>query len=218
MLGFIKNKKYLRLLICSLFSKTIRRFVKNIMRQSTVIPTGRPVLMQKCLFLGEGSVDFGDNVNIGYYPSPLFYSTYAHIEARNKKASVFIGSNTYINNNCAIIANNAQIKIGEGCRIGFNFQCLSSDFHGLTIDTRDSLDKVNDKDVVIGNDCFIGNNVTVLKGVTLGDGCVVGAGSVVTKSFEKDSVLSGNPAQFIRKIDNNRETLVGVEREREASL
>jgi acetyltransferase-like isoleucine patch superfamily enzyme len=43
--------------------------------------------------------------------------------------------------------------------------------------------------------------VTVLAGVTIGRGCVVGAGSVVTKDVEEYSIVVGNPARMIKKVD-----------------
>lgn len=56
--------------------------------------------------------------------------------------------------------------------------------------------------IIIGKYCWIGMNVTILPGVKIPDYCVVGAGSVVTKSVhEKGSVLVGNPAKVIKKID-----------------
>jgi len=53
----------------------------------------------------------------------------------------------------------------------------------------------------IGNDCFIGANVTILPGITIGDRVVVGAGSVVTKNVESDTVVCGNPAKVLKKLD-----------------
>ena len=34
----------------------------------------------------------------------------------------------------------------------------------------------------------------------LGEGCVVGAGAVISGSFDKRSVIIGNPAKAIRKL------------------
>lgn len=41
----------------------------------------------------------------------------------------------------------------------------------------------------------------VLPGVTIGKGSTVGAGSVVTKDVESYTVVAGNPARVIRKIE-----------------
>jgi acetyltransferase-like isoleucine patch superfamily enzyme len=47
----------------------------------------------------------------------------------------------------------------------------------------------------------IGSNVTILCGVTIGEGAIVGAGSVVTHNVAAWTVVAGNPARIIRKIE-----------------
>jgi len=43
--------------------------------------------------------------------------------------------------------------------------------------------------------------VTILAGVTIGKGSIVGAGAVVTKNVEEYSIVVGNPAKVIKKIN-----------------
>ncbi len=49
----------------------------------------------------------------------------------------------------------------------------------------------------------IGSNATILCGVTIGEGAIVGAGSVVTRDVPAWTVVAGNPARIIRKIEAN---------------
>jgi hypothetical protein len=56
--------------------------------------------------------------------------------------------------------------------------------------------------IVLQNDVFIGEGVIVLGGVTIGEGSIVGAGSVVRKSVPAGSVVAGNPAQVVAKVEN----------------
>ena len=51
----------------------------------------------------------------------------------------------------------------------------------------------------------IGSSATVLCGVTIGENAVIGAGSVVTKDVPPDTIVAGNPARILRKIESHTE-------------
>ena len=47
----------------------------------------------------------------------------------------------------------------------------------------------------------IGSGATLLPGITIGENAIIGAGSVVTKDVPANTIVAGNPAKVIRKID-----------------
>jgi acetyltransferase-like isoleucine patch superfamily enzyme len=47
----------------------------------------------------------------------------------------------------------------------------------------------------------IGSNATILCGITIGEFALIGAGSVVTKDVEANTVVAGNPARVMKKIN-----------------
>lgn len=49
----------------------------------------------------------------------------------------------------------------------------------------------------------IGSNATILCGVTIGEEAIVGAGSVVTHDVPPRTIVAGNPARVIRRLDDN---------------
>lgn len=55
--------------------------------------------------------------------------------------------------------------------------------------------------IIIGDSCWIGANAVILPGVKLGSNVIVGAGAIVTKSFPSNSVIIGNPAKVLKKIN-----------------
>jgi len=56
-------------------------------------------------------------------------------------------------------------------------------------------------EVSIRRGAYIGVHSIILPGVTIGEGAVVGAGSVVTKDVPPLSIVAGNPARLIRRLD-----------------
>ncbi len=55
--------------------------------------------------------------------------------------------------------------------------------------------------VVIGNNVWIGAGVSIMPGVHVGDNAVIAGGAVVTKDVPADTIVGGNPAKIIRRIE-----------------
>lgn len=55
--------------------------------------------------------------------------------------------------------------------------------------------------VTIGDGTWLGARVVVLPGVTIGPGCVVGTGAVVTRDMPANTLISGNPARPVQRLD-----------------
>ncbi len=126
-------------------------------------------------------------------------------------AKLIIGNNVGISG--ATIYARKEILIGDNTCIGGNVKILDNDFHPIEVEKRNLLlngkapesgemaEWIGTKPIHIGKNCFIGCNAIILKGTVLGDGCVVGAGAVVCGKFEAGSVIAGNPARVIKKLN-----------------
>lgn len=107
---------------------------------------------------------------------------------------VKIGKNVIVMNGCLMMAAGG-INIGDETQIAANVQLISNN-HDL-----EDRNVITCKPVNIGKRVWIGAGATILPGVTIGDNSVVGAGSVVTKDIPADTIVAGNPARFIKKIN-----------------
>lgn len=54
------------------------------------------------------------------------------------------------------------------------------------------------KIITIEDNVWIGHGAIIMHGVRIGCGAVIAAGSVVTKDVDKNAIVGGNPARFIR--------------------
>ena len=90
------------------------------------------------------------------------------------------------------------VLINELTNIGKN--CIISG--GVVIGGKHSLSGRTSP--TIGNSVIIGANATIIGGINIGDGSIVGAGAVVVKDVEENTIVAGNPAKLIRRIENGK--------------
>jgi acetyltransferase-like isoleucine patch superfamily enzyme len=102
-----------------------------------------------------------------------------------------------------VICAATSVEIGQRVMIGANSKIMDTDFHPVSAQARREHPTRGavTKPVCIGDDVWIGMNVIILPGTTLGSGCVVSAGAVVSGVFPPDTVLVGNPARPIKKLE-----------------
>lgn len=129
-----------------------------------------------------------------YHASMPFYTTLLN---DGEGSHISIGNNCRING--AFIHAKDFIEIGNNCVIASGVNIIDSNAHLVH-----SLDRTTGSDtprgISIGNNVWIGLNSIILKGTTIGDNCVISAGSVVKGRFDCNSIIQGNPAIGLGKI------------------
>ena len=140
-------------------------------------------------FVNLYGCEIGDNTKIG---------TFVEVQ---KKA--FIGRNCKISSHTFICEG---VRIEDNVFIGHNVTFIN-DLYPRAATSEGKLQTDEDWEVVptfVKKGASIGSSATILAGVTIGEKAIVGAGAVVTKDVPPYSVVAGNPARILRKIDDKR--------------
>jgi len=124
-------------------------------------------------------------------------------------AFVEIQKNAHIGKNCKI---QSHTFICEGVTLEDNvFVGHSVTFINDTYPRATNLDGVlqNGEDwqvapTLVKKGASIGSGSTILGNVTIGENAIIGAGSVVTKDVPPDTIVAGNPAKSLRKINEEK--------------
>ncbi len=114
----------------------------------------------------------------------------------SRKNRIKIGDYFYMGNYCHLGAN---AEIGDNVLFASFVSLVGGDhkIDGIKVPIRKS-GRDTLKTIKIGDNVWIGHGTIIMHGVNIGDGAVVAAGAVVTKDVEKNSIVGGNPAKFIR--------------------
>lgn len=125
--------------------------------------------------------------------------------------NIHVGENFYSNFNLTILDVN-KVVIGNNCLIGPNVSIYTAG-HPIDADVRITMLEFG-KEINIGNNVWIGGNAVINPGVTIGDNVVIASGAIVTKSFESNLIIGGNPAQVIRKITDEDRVYWNLQRDK----
>lgn len=154
--------------------------------------------------LGEISIGQNVSINSSKHFNPIGGDTRT-IFFTGPHGKIEIGNNVGISNSSLVsfvkITIEDNVYIGGGCKL------YDTDFHPLSAKYRklgnEISEKVKSREILIRSHAFIGSHSIILKGVVIGKNSIIGAGSVVSKSVPDFEIWAGNPAKFIRKVEND---------------
>ena len=112
------------------------------------------------------------------------------------EAELRIRKNVIIGSYC-ILNGGHGIDIGEDSWLA-GFVYLNSSDHKIEMGELIRKQGYVGAKITVGANNWIGGHAFINKGITTGEGVVVGAGSIVTKSFDANSIVVGNPAKVLR--------------------
>lgn len=173
------------------------------LKASNLSYSSYPQMFGKVLVKGKGRVSIGEGfkVNSSLNSNPVGLSTQSVLLAF-ESAEIFIGDNVGMSN--SLICSMQKVTIESDVLIGGGSQIFDNDFHSIRFQDRLKTPDISIKilPVLIKRGAFIGCNSIIGKGVVIGERSVIAAGSVVSKNVPDDEIWGGNPAVFIKKIDN----------------
>lgn len=149
------------------------------------------------------NVSVGENVRIFD-----FVNAYGCSIDDNSKVGAFveIQKGVTIGKNCKISSHSflcEGVHIEDNCFIGHGVMFTNDLFPRAT--NPDGSQQIDTDwktiETFVKKGASVGSNATILCGITIGENALVGAGAVVTKDVPANTVVAGNPAKIIKKIE-----------------
>lgn len=139
----------------------------------------------------------------------------------SSQGEIEIGDRTFINAGTNLISR-SKIKIGNDVTIAWDCVLYDHNSHSLNWKERQhdlvqqlqdyrnghnftenkNWNSVKSRPIIIEDKVWIGFGSTILNGVTIGEGAIIGAKSVVRNNIEPYTVVAGNPAVIIKKLEH----------------
>ena len=149
-------------------------------------------------------VKLGENVKLA-----RFINLYGCTIGDNTKIGTFVEvqKNATVGKSCKISSHTficEGVTIEDNVFIGHNVTFIN-DIYPRATSASGELQTEKDWKVertVVKMGASVGSGAVILSNVTIGENAIVGAGSVVTKDVPPNAIVAGNPAKFIRSIEN----------------
>jgi acetyltransferase-like isoleucine patch superfamily enzyme len=149
-------------------------------------------------------VRLGNNVKLAN-----FVNLYGCAIGDNTKIGAFVEvqKNAFIGRNCKVQSHTficEGVTIEDDVFIGHGVTFINDKYPRAT-NGEGGLQSEADWNVVptvVKKGASVGSGSTVLCNVTIGEKAIVGSGSVVTKDVPPNTIVAGNPAKVVRKIED----------------
>lgn len=122
-----------------------------------------------------------------------------------KRPRLTIGDRSHCGSYFSVVVG-ADVTIGNDVLIANRVQIYAYDSHPLDLYKRAANEPApaeTSRPVTIEDHAWIGGGSCIMKGVTIGRGAIVAAGSVVTKDVPPLTIVAGNPARAVRRINTD---------------
>ena len=147
-------------------------------------------------------VKLGENVKLS-----KFINLYGCTIGDNTKIGAFveIQKNAFVGKNCKISSHTficEGVIIEDDVFVGHNVTFIN-DMYPRATAPDGTLQTEADWAVaptLVKKGASIGSSCTILANVTIGENAILGAGSVITKDVPPNTIVAGNPAKILRKI------------------
>ena len=126
-------------------------------------------------------------------------------------AFVEVQKNVIIGKRCKISSHTficEGVTIEDGVFVGHGVTFVNDTYpRSITSDgTLQTADDWHVEPTLVKSGVSIGSGATILSNVVIGQDAIVGAGSVVTKDVPEGAIVIGNPARFLKSVDDRLRT------------